>query len=161
MKIGVSGHRHRDGANWNWVRAQIEGVVASLHDADGLTSLAPGADQIFAEVVLNHGRTLTAVLPTCCGRIELEDDDKREFDRLLLYAAEVVKVQAETRDEAFLEAGKRVADLADRMVFVWDGRPSRGLGGTADIVAYAAAQRKYGVILDPVGCTARSLISLW
>lgn len=161
MKIGVSGHRHRAGANWDWVRTQIEGVVASMQNAEGLTSLAPGADQIFAEVVVEHGRALTAVLPTCGGRIELEEDDKREFDRLLLYAAEVVKVQGATRDEAFLEAGKRVADLADRMVFVWDGEPARGLGGTADIVAYAASQKKYGVILDPVACTMRSLRSLW
>lgn len=27
--------------------------------------------------------------------------------------------------------------LVDRLIAVWDGRPARGYGGTADLVAYA------------------------
>ncbi|MEK7266907.1 MAG: hypothetical protein AAB227_12500 [Pseudomonadota bacterium] len=157
MKIGVSGHRWRDGADWDWVRARIDEYVTRTRIGAGYTSLAPGADQIFASSALDHGKRLVAVIPVCRGRIELEDTDKPSFDRFCERAKKIIRVKGETPDDAFLKSGKRVVNLVDRMIFVWDGAPSRGLGGTADIVAYAEKKRKAGVILDPIACTMRRL----
>lgn len=157
MKVGVSGHRSRDGANWAWVRATIKDIAVSSKNVCGYTSLAPGADQIFAEVMLEERKRLVAVVPVCNGEIELEVAEKPAFDRLYSQAHKVIRVEGVTPDEAFLKAGRKVADCVDQMIFVWDGEPSRGLGGTADIVSYAARKRKKGVILDPIACTIRPL----
>lgn len=159
MKIGVSGHRWRDGADWEWVRKEIDRTITSTRSVVGYTSLAPGADQIFAEAILALDKRLIAVLPICAGHIELEDREKPAFDRLYARSSKIVRVRGATPDEAFLKAGRHVADSVDWMIFVWDGEPSRGLGGTADIVVYAAAGRKKGIILDPILRTARPLRS--
>ncbi len=158
MKIGVSGHRWRDGADWEWVRAKINEFVVGTRSIAGYTSLAPGADQIFAEALLGHGKRLVAVAPFCRGHVELEDSEKAAFDRLCERADKIIRVKGKTPDEAFCKAGKRVVNLVDRMVFVWDGEPARGPGGTADIVAYAAKKRVSGVIFDPIACTVRPLV---
>jgi polyphosphate kinase 2 (PPK2 family) len=44
---------------------------------------------------------------------------------------------APTHEDAYLAAGRWIVDHADRLVAVWDGRPARGRGGTAEVVAYA------------------------
>lgn len=157
MKVGVSGHRWRDGADWEWVRERIDDYVVRIRSVSGYTSLAPGADQIFASSVLDHDRRLVAVIPMCRGRIELEDVDKPSFDRFQNQARKIIRVKGATPDEAFLRAGKRVVNLVDRMIFVWDGEPARGPGGTAEIVSYAAQKRKPGVILDPIARSVRRL----
>jgi hypothetical protein len=36
-----------------------------------------------------------------------------------------------------MDAGRVVVDRSSVLVAAWDGQPSRGLGGTADVVAYA------------------------
>jgi hypothetical protein len=38
-----------------------------------------------------------------------------------------------------MEGGKVVVDRAEVLIAVWDGLPARGLGGTADVVAYAGS----------------------
>jgi len=50
----------------------------------------------------------------------------------------------------------RVVDLADLLIAVWDGKPARGPGGTADVVAYAASAGKPYVWLDPIRLTTRT-----
>jgi hypothetical protein len=157
MKVGVSGHRWRDGANWEWVRAAIRDIVVSTRSVSGYTSLAPGADQLFAEIMLEENKRLVAVVPICNGEIELEEAEKPAFDRFYLQADKIIRVKGNSPDEAFFRAGKKVADCVDQMIFVWDGEPSRGLGGTADIVSYAAKKHKKGVVLDPIACTIRRL----
>ena len=41
------------------------------------------------------------------------------------------------REETYAEAGSFVVDRCDALVAIWDGAPSRGVGGTADAVARA------------------------
>ncbi len=57
----------------------------------------------------------------------------------------------EPSEEAFFAADRRVVELSDRMVAIWDGKQSRGLGGTADVVAYAADRRVHTDIVWPSG----------
>ena len=62
--VGVTGHRTLpDPAVWSWVREEIATVLTSLDPPIvGVTGLAEGADQRFAECVLARGGTLHAVL---------------------------------------------------------------------------------------------------
>src|SRR4029077_20786370 len=53
------------------------------------------------------------------------------------------------RDLAYLECGLLVVEEADLVIAVWDGKPSRGLGGTADIVANARNLTKPLILIDP------------
>jgi hypothetical protein len=41
----------------------------------------------------------------------------------------------------------------DRLLAVWDGRPARGVGGTADIVEYARLSRVPVDIIWPSGAS--------
>ena len=42
-----------------------------------------------------------------------------------------------TRDKAYEQAGRYVADRSDALIALWDGEEPRGQGGTEEIVAYA------------------------
>lgn len=139
------------------MRKRIDDYVVRIKSVAGYTSLAPGADQIFASSIIDHGKRLVAVVPICRGCNELEDVDKLSFDRFCDQARKIIRVKGRTPEDAYLKAGKRVVNLVDRMIFVWDGEPARGPGGTADIAAYALLKRKSGVILDPVVRTVRRL----
>ena len=46
-----------------------------------------------------------------------------------------------------MDGGRAVVDRSSVLVAVWDGQPSRGLGGTADVVAYA---RERGVPVEVI-----------
>ncbi len=154
MKVGVSGHRDREGADWDWVRAEIDVFIAS-DCAAGVSCLAPGADMIFAEAVLALGRRLIVMAPAAPPNGDNADRERQTA--LIAAASDVRRIAGATPDEAFFKAGKAVVDESDMMVFVWDGGPSRGVGGTADIVAYAAQRGKPGVVLDPIRRTVRDL----
>jgi hypothetical protein len=57
----------------------------------------------------------------------------------------------EPTEEAFWSAGRYVVDHADQVLAVWDGQQAGGLGGTADVVAYARAKRKPVTRIWPAG----------
>ncbi|MEZ5921122.1 MAG: hypothetical protein R3C60_07175 [Parvularculaceae bacterium] len=157
MKVGVSGHRRREGADWAWVEERMTEEVERLKASAGYTSLAPGADQLFAEVILARGAALISVIATVAGEIEIGHEDPHDFERICARSAEIIRVNGKTPDEAFMRAGMRVVEEADYMIIVWDGAPSRGLGGTADIADYAKRLKKNGVILDPIACRTKKL----
>jgi hypothetical protein len=112
---------------------------AQLH---GVSNLADGADQLFATQVLAAGGTLEVVLP-CEGYAGslIADESRARFAELRRAAASVLTMPyPEPSDQAFLAAGQALVDRCEHLFAVWDGRPARGLGGTADIVSYARAR---------------------
>jgi hypothetical protein len=58
---------------------------------------------------------------------------------MLLREAEHVRVISDRghRDDAYLDGGMETVNHCDVLLAVWNGEPSRGRGGTAEIVAYA------------------------
>ncbi|MFH9467031.1 hypothetical protein ACH4LT_07005 [Streptomyces clavifer] len=139
-RIGVTGHRSIP----REVHAHVlEGLRAALRGLEGsveaLSSLAVGADQLFADLALAHGAELTAVIPS--GDYEADFDDETDLVRYRMLKARAVReVRLDfphSTDEAYYAAGAYIADHCDRLLAVWDGRPARGLGGTGDIVTYA------------------------
>jgi hypothetical protein len=115
----------------------------------GVSNLAEGADQLFAAHVLAAGGTLEAILPCEDYASSLVTDDGRARLAELRRAAGTVTTLPFSRpsEQAFLAAGQAVVQRCDHLFAVWDGRPSRGPGGTADVVAYARARGRPVTVL--------------
>ncbi len=119
-----------------------------------ISPLAEGADRLVAKEVLKHGGAiLQAVLPLPVNEYvqDFESTESRQefFDLLIrcrspqrikhLYSDDdLVTIEpAELRRHAYEAVGRHVVDHCDVLIAIWDGLPSRGRGGTAEIVAYA------------------------
>jgi hypothetical protein len=125
-----------------------------------LSLLAEGADRVVARAVLDHpGARLDVVLPlTVEDYLEdfETDESKNEFRYLLTRCRRPFLLrtrrirddrhdpgdQAELRRDAYKQVGQYVVDHCDVLIAVWDGKPSRGRGGTAEIVKYAEEQNR-------------------
>jgi hypothetical protein len=106
----------------------------------GLSCLADGADQIFARAVLDAGGEIEAVVPALKYREGLPAEAHAEYDVLLARAVTVHRLRfTESTSEAHMAASEFMIGLADELWAVWDGKPARAYGGTADVVAYARA----------------------
>jgi hypothetical protein len=107
-----------------------------------VTCLAPGADQLFARVVLDLGGTVEVILPAADYRDrEIRPADRAEFDALMEQAQRVTVMPfPESNRDAYVAASDAVLGAVERMVGVWDGEPSDARGGTAVVVAEARAR---------------------
>jgi hypothetical protein len=153
VRIAVTGHQRLDDASWwPWVEAEIDRVLRDVpKPLTGLTSLAVGADQVFAEAVLRNGGALVVVLPFARYALTFDEGPERKrFQRLVACASSVEVLDAKGKqEEAYLSAGKRVVDESDWVIAIWDGKPAAGLGGTADIVGYAVSRGKRVIHMNP------------
>lgn len=152
--IGCTGHQALSPRTRRRVAAALAAHVAGSEDGTvGLCSLAVGADQIFAHVILAGGGRLHVIIP-CRGYAGTFDGEaaRQEFGRLLSAAHEVTELPfPEPSDEAFMAAGREVADRCDMLLAVWDGQAAAGLGGTADVVSHAAERGKSVEVVWPEG----------
>jgi hypothetical protein len=57
------------------------------------------------------------------------------------------------RWQAAMEASRAMLDQAERTFAVWDGKPARGYGGTADVVAEARDRGTPVTVIWPEGAT--------
>ncbi len=153
MKAGITGHQNLGEAETVvWVETALQEIVAKHNVQHGFTSLAIGADQLFAEILYRHGISYTAVLP--CRSLERTFHTPAHLEnyrRLLKNAAAIETLEfIEPEERAFFEAGKRVVALADLVIAVWNGQPPKGLGGTADAVKYALDRKKPVMHINPI-----------
>jgi hypothetical protein len=154
--LGISGHQVMPEAAQSYVRREIRKEIAHAGPSVvGICSLAAGSDQIFAREILGARGRLWAFVP-CHGYERTFSDTRQvaEFRRLVGEAETVVTGDfAAPSEGAFFDAGKRVVDACDRLLVVWDGRPARGFGGTADVVAYARVVGRALHVIWPKGVT--------
>jgi hypothetical protein len=123
-----------------------------------VTSLAIGADQLLARRVLARGGRIHAVLPFRDIDRTFADDSLAAYQHLIGRAVVEVLDTDGTDEDAYLAAGKRVVDLAEVMIAVWDGRPAKGKGGTADIVRYTTDRKVPLVHIDPARRTVHKSV---
>ncbi|MBV2363386.1 hypothetical protein ACFPZ0_15705 [Streptomonospora nanhaiensis] len=152
-RVAITGHRE--------LPAEVERAVAgALRDrlrhiegpVTGLSCLADGADTLFARAVLEHGGALEAVVPAERYRDGLPAGHRAVYDELLAAAVLVHHLpHVESTPQAHLEAGRYLVEHCDELMAVWDGRPPRGPGGTADIVDYARRQHRAVTVVWPEG----------
>jgi hypothetical protein len=121
----------------------------------GVTSLAAGADQLFADRVVRAGGDLMVIVPARDYAASFSDKrDQAAFERFAALAQEVIWLPFEhSSEEAYWTAGRHVVDHSDVLLAVWDGERAGGLGGSADVVAYARSQGTQVNVIWPEGAT--------
>ena len=139
--IGFTGHRHLK--NPAAVAAALKSELAALRKAGSeiiaISSIAIGADTLFAEEVLRAGIKWIVILPMP-KELFREDFTAEEWalvECLIAQAAEVRILPGTERPQVYVDGGKATVDDSDCLIAVWDGKPAQGPGGTSEIVAYA------------------------
>ena len=154
MRIGITGHQRLwEPLSWVWVKEEFDRLLSSLTPPlIGITSLAVGADQLFANAVLQRGGALEIIVPFAGYEFTFsEERERQEYTRLLQHALKKEVLEKDGSDEeAYLASGQRMVDRSELLIAVWDGLPAIGLGGTADVVRYAVQQRKRTIHLNPI-----------
>jgi hypothetical protein len=181
--VGVTGHR-KDAlapAALLTVHERLRTVLQSLvekakavHTADQqfftadpprllfVSALADGADQLAAEVALNLGFELHAVLPFDRDRYRAgmaDDASRTRFDDLLARATCSLELPGGGGDDldAYVLAGRATVAHSDVIIAVWDGLPPRGRGGTGEVVSLAH-ERGTPIVHVPVEATGDTMI---
>jgi hypothetical protein len=160
MRVGITGHqRFEDPSVLPWIEKCIREKLDGYSELRGLSSLAKGADQLFARVVLELGGNLEAVLPFAGYDGTFEDPQDQTSFRELLARCYVVTTLTftDTKEQSYLLAGEFVADNSDLLIAVWNGKPAAGLGGTGDIVSYALNAGRPVYQINPVTRTMSDL----
>jgi hypothetical protein len=98
---------------------------------------------------------INAVLPFADIERSFSPEDRPAYRELVKQATVEVLDTPGTDEEAYLAAGKRVVDLSDIVLAVWNGKPAKGKGGTADVVAYAMRRCVPLIHIDPTSRTVR------
>jgi hypothetical protein len=138
-RIAVSGHRGLPPGTVALIDRAIRAALSHTEgDFTGLSNLADGADQIFARAVIDMGSALEVFIPAREYRAGLPEDARSEYDDLLAQASAVHELPfVESTSESHMAASQVMIDSADELFAVWDGKPARAYGGTADVVEYA------------------------
>jgi hypothetical protein len=152
-RVGVTGHRDLTTTTRDLVAAALASELSQLDGLRAISSLAEGADQIFAERALEAGGALVAVIPfTAYGRTFSTEAGVAAYRALRARADEVIELPyLAPSEDAFWAAGRRVVGMAERLLAVWDGSASGGLGGTADVVAFAREKDVPTTVVWPDG----------
>ena len=156
MRIAITGHRGLPDSTERLVDRAIREQLAAYPGSDlvGVSNLADGADQLFAQAVLDAGGQLDAIIPAAKYRDGLPEGAHATYDALLSRATSVHRLdRIESTEDAHMEASKAMLDRADRLFAVWDGKPARGYGGTADVVAEAQDRGIPVTVIWPEGAS--------
>ncbi|MET9736474.1 hypothetical protein ABZZ79_39460 [Streptomyces sp. NPDC006458] len=153
--IAVTGHMDLTDGSVPLVRDAVrETLKPYADDLTGVSCIAKGSDSLFAEVVLELGGRLVAVIPSQDYRAtKVKADHAETFDWLTEAADEVVVLDHDTANRAAYEdANRELLRRADRLVAVWNGEPPSGKGGgTADTVIEARADGLPVDVVWPTG----------
>ena len=138
-RVAVSGHQSLPARTVELIDEQIRALLSGYApDVVGVSCLADGADQVFAQAVADLGGKIEVIVPAERYREGLPEDAHRQYDRLFAQAVSVRRLSfGDFTSESHMAASKLMVDEADELYAVWDGKPARGYGGTADVVAYA------------------------
>jgi hypothetical protein len=153
MIVGITGHQKLEEKDcWLWVGFAVRTALAEIpRPLVGVSSLAIGTDQLFAELVLKSGGSLEVVVPfPDYWQAFTPGQMRSQYQALLNRATRVDVLPARgSREESYLAAGQLVVERSDLMIAVWNGRAAAGLGGTGDIVRYARQLNRKVLHVDP------------
>jgi hypothetical protein len=151
MKIGMTGHQNIGSSeSIRWVSRMLEDIISRYKIELGYTSLAIGADQLFARLLKKYKIQYIAIIPSQRYERTFENKHLKDYFDLLESAKDIILLDfKEPCEVAYYEAGKLVVDQSDILIAIWNGRNARGLGGTGDIVKYAMGSRKKIIHINP------------
>jgi len=164
FKIAITGHRDLRPQDLPALRREVGSVFDSLrvqmpgHPLMLLSALAEGADQLVAEIALDHGVQLAAILPMPLDiyRDTMPPEQQQKLDRLYALADVQITLPLEDRTLDHLRSSEesRAASYeslahylvgnSQALIALWDGRPSDKPGGTCRVVNYARSGKTPG-----------------
>ena len=154
-RIGVTGHVTLACGTAELIYARLAEELQpyagpGLH---GITCLADGADQLFARAIITLDGTFEVVIPAADYRWRaVEEQNQATFDELLRRASAVSYMPFRRSNRtAYLAASMELLRRCDRLLAVWDGRPSADIGDTADVVRAARERGIPVTVLWPAG----------
>ncbi len=153
MIAGITGHQNLgDQETISWVEDCLIQEIPKYHITKGLTCLAIGADQLFAEVLEQFYIPYIAIVPSDGYEGTFENESAREnYFSYLAKADDTIRLNFPSpSEEAFYAAGKHIVDYCDILFAIWNGKPAKGLGGTGDVVEYASRKKKKVIHINPV-----------
>lgn len=154
-RLAVTGHRGFSAATAGVVDVALRGEIgkrAAGGPLVGLSCIADGADALFAQAILDHGGVLHVIVPAREYRDGLPEEHHPFYDALIAMAAEIIRLdRVESDSSAHMDASLRMLADADELLAVWDGRPARGPGGTADVVDAARDRGMPVTVVWPAG----------
>jgi len=165
LNIGITGHRRLPGDQRVRIQEQVKEILLLLKSyfADVyklfriISCLADGADQLVAQVGLEQGYQLEAVLPfPRSSEVHRRDrtdgqDSLDAFDSLVAQAVQVIELFPDYSDDlpwdsaeakslrhkAYAKAGQRMLGDSDYLITIWDGKSQECIGGTAHTIEQA------------------------
>ena len=120
-----------------------------------VSALAEGADRIVAEVGLETGCSLQAILPFVRAQyirdFENSPGSYAAFTAFVERAFSVFEIDGDPneRPRAYEAAGIVMLANIDILIAIWDGDASGGIGGTAQIVSRAVADGIPVILIEP------------
>ena len=155
--VGVTGHSTITASTASLVRAGMREILSRYAGngngtLTGITCLGRGPDQIFAELVLELGGRIEAVVPAA-DYDHIPDPVSSARYQDLLQRADAVHIMPFTTSgpEAYFAASRDLIRRSDTVIAIWDGGPPDGRGGTADAVGFARSCGRETVVLWPLG----------
>ncbi|ACF43717.1 hypothetical protein [Pelodictyon phaeoclathratiforme] len=159
LRIGVTGHRNL--SQKKAVTEAVKRIVTYLDqlicDHDNIftewsviSPLAKGADTIVARSFLEKPDTRLEVFlpfPLEIHRKKLTDPTElAEFNQLFERAS--VYYEPPQDSKGYLTVGKEIVNTCEILIVIWDGKETKGKGGTADIVKYALESGRTIIRID-------------
>lgn len=152
LNIGITGHQDFEGiSDTSWLEQELLNRIAKLKDIrSGYSSLAIGADTLFAEILVLMEISLITVIPCKNYDSTFSELDRDHYHFLLNESNEKILMDFPHPDEeAFFAAGKYIAEHSDVLFALWDGMPAKGFGGTGDVFEYALKRKTTIVHINP------------
>jgi hypothetical protein len=158
VRVAVTGYARLTPESAAPIFAALAEALRGYPTVDGITCLAPGADQLFARAVLAVNGTYDVVLPARDYRArKIPPDDIAGFDDLLCRARRVSVLPYERSGRpAYLAASREMLRGCDVLIAVWDQESARGRSCTSEVVALARRQGLDVVVIWPSGAERMS-----
>lgn len=152
MILGITGHQDLEPFDEDWIVLKVNNFISRNNVHKGISSLAIGADQLFAGELKKKKIHYDVIIP--CSNYASTFKTEKDLDVFLtlLESSEnstTLHFQ-EPSEDAFYTAGIEIIKQSSSIMAIWDGKKAKGLGGTGDIVKVALEQHKPVYHINPV-----------
>lgn len=163
LRVGITGHTDLGPATGRLVAQALSDCLDTLRGSGsdlpgrprplvGVSCLAPGADCVFADVVLRLGGELEVILPSAdYADSHVSEQYAPVFDSLLRRAGSVRFAGAKSGRRTFAAANDLMLESVDELIAVWNGTLAGGIGGTAHAVRVARSRGLPVTVIWPEG----------
>ncbi|QOR61224.1 hypothetical protein ACM66Z_07125 [Sulfurovum sp. ST-21] len=170
LYVGVSGHRDLKKSKMDDYKEEVKSILMKLirenpdREVIVVSPLADGADRlaVYAAKELELRYEVLLPMPSYLYEKDFSLESLQEYKALTMTAMdkptviplcegcteENISKYGEYRDKQYLKTGEEIVDRSNMMLFLWDGKPSGGTGGTGDIVVYTEQKDKSFFIVE-------------